>query len=110
MAEALATADMNVMLNGFIDPSEIEAIRGRLAETYHTDIARSDQIADTAKARGIPEREVVRDMMPGGAAHEGIRHNQATRRAGHVPLFRRGIVGEFNASGLAGKLGLRAKN
>ncbi len=27
-----------------------------------------------------------------------------------VLLFRRGIVGEFNASGLAGKLGLRARN
>ena len=27
-----------------------------------------------------------------------------------VLLFRRGIVGEFNASGLAGKLGLRSKN
>ena len=42
VAEALATADMNVMLNGFGDPGEIEAIRGHLAETHHADIAYND--------------------------------------------------------------------
>ena len=42
VAEALAAADMNVMLNGFGDPGEIEAIRGRLAETHHADIAYND--------------------------------------------------------------------
>ena len=39
IAEALAAADMNVMLNGFGDPGEIEATRGRLAETHHVDVA-----------------------------------------------------------------------
>ena len=39
IAEAFAAADMNVMLNGFGDPSEIEATRSRLAETHHVDVA-----------------------------------------------------------------------
>ena len=39
VAEALAAAGMNVMLNGLGEPDEIEAIRGRLAAAHHADIA-----------------------------------------------------------------------
>lgn len=39
MAEALCKMGMNMMLNGFGDASEIEAIRTRLANTYGVDVA-----------------------------------------------------------------------
>ncbi|MGF1621208.1 MAG: 3-hydroxybutyrate dehydrogenase [Rhodomicrobiaceae bacterium] len=38
MAEAFAQAGMNVMLNGFGDAGEIEAIRARLASTHGVDV------------------------------------------------------------------------
>ena len=53
IAEAFAGAGINVMLNGFGDPGEIEALRARLAEThgvrvaYHgADMTKPDEIAD----------------------------------------------------------------
>lgn len=76
VAEALAAADMNVMLNGFGDPGEIEAIRRRLAEAHHTDIAyhhadlgRPDQIA--ALVAATSERFGQIDVLVNNA---GIQH------------------------------------
>ena len=42
IAEALADAGMNVMLNGFGDADEIEAHRRRLADTHQVDVGYSD--------------------------------------------------------------------
>ncbi len=85
MAEALAKAGLNIMLNGFGDAGEIEAMRGRLAagtgvEVAHhgADMTRPDEIGDlfrTAESRfdsvdvivnnaGIQHVAAVEDFPP----------------------------------------------
>jgi 3-hydroxybutyrate dehydrogenase len=51
MAEALCKAGMNMMLNGFGNAGEIEAIRARLASAYGVDVAYHD--ADVSKPEEI---------------------------------------------------------
>jgi NAD(P)-dependent dehydrogenase (short-subunit alcohol dehydrogenase family) len=70
MAEALAANGAHVVLNGLGDAGEIEALRAKIAADhgvearYHpANMMKPDEIADTARARGISEEEVVRDVM-----------------------------------------------
>jgi 3-hydroxybutyrate dehydrogenase len=68
IAEAFAAAGINVMLNGFGDPGEIEALRARLAETHGVtvafhgaDMTKPDEISDlmTRASADVGEIDVV---------------------------------------------------
>ena len=68
IAEAMAKAGMNIMLNGFGDAGEIEAIRSRLEQdhavkiSYHTaDMTKPEEIADliSTAARTLGSVDVV---------------------------------------------------
>ena len=74
IATELAARGMNIVLNGFGDPAEIETLRQRIAETHGVDVLFDGadmsrhgylltprvqkQIPDTAKARGIRTEEI----------------------------------------------------
>jgi len=76
IAEAFAGAGMNVMLNGFGDVGEIEAVRARLADAhgvtvgYHgADMTKSDEISELVRAAAETFGQV--DVMVNNA---GIQH------------------------------------
>jgi NAD(P)-dependent dehydrogenase (short-subunit alcohol dehydrogenase family) len=59
IARALAVQGCDILLNGFGDSGEIEVTRKDLAESGGA----ARHVAATAKARGISDEEVVRNVM-----------------------------------------------